>query len=310
MNLENKRILVTGGAGFIGSHLVDRLVDKNKVTVIDNLSSGKKEFVNLNAVFIQGDLLDKKFVLKNVKNFDIIFHLVANPEVRIGVKDTSIHLEQNVLTTYNLLEVMRINQIKNIVFTSTSTVYGEAKQIPTPEHHTLAPISLYGASKVAAESLISAYCHNFDIFSWIFRFANVVGPRGTHGIIFDFINKLRNNPNELEVLGDGKQSKSYIYIDDCIEAMLHGIKNTSYKVNTFNLGSEDQLDVKRIAELVIKEMKLNAKIRYTGNDRGWIGDIPKMLLDSSKIKSLGWKPKYSSEDSVVKTIKALLKEIN
>lgn len=306
-NTKN-RILVTGGAGFVGSHLVDTLVKNNDVTVIDNLSSGKREFVSSKAGFIEEDVTDRKAVLKNVKDFDFVFHLAANPEVRIGVENPSVPFEQNILGTYNILEAMRLNGIKNIAFTSTSTVYGEAKQIPTQESHTLAPISLYGASKVAAESLISAYCHSFGIRSWIFRFANIVGPKGTHGVVYDFIRKLEKNPNELEVLGDGNQSKSYIYVDDCVDAMLFAIKKSSDKVNIFNIGTEDQISAKRIAELVISEMGLNSKISYTGGIRGWVGDVPYMLLDISKLKSLGWELKRNSEDSIKSTIKNLLKE--
>ena len=213
------RILVTGGAGFIGSHLVDRLAEQNKVTVIDNLTSGRGDFLNPRAEFIQADLLADE-ISEHFSGKDIIFHLAANPDVRIGAEDTRIHLEQNVIVTYRVLEAMRVTGVKKLAFTSSSTVYGEALT-PTPEDYgPLTPISLYGASKLACEALISSYCFTFDFKAYIYRFANVIGEGSTHGVIYDFINKLKANPEELEILGDGNQTKSYIHIDDCIEAML------------------------------------------------------------------------------------------
>src|SRR4030067_2169815 len=226
-----KKIIVTGGAGFIGSNLVDRLLLRgNEVIVIDNLSSGKMEFLkehieNPDFKFIRLDLLKLDDLKKTVKDADAVFHLAANPDVRLGASDTKVHLEQNIIVTYNLLEAMRVNKIKNILFTSTSTIYGEATIIPTPENYgPLVPISLYGASKLACEALITSYCSTFDMRSWIFRFANIVGERGTHGIIIDFINKLRKNPEILEILGDGKQNKSYIHVYDCVEAILFAME--------------------------------------------------------------------------------------
>src|SRR3972149_4668366 len=205
-----EKIIVTGGAGFIGSHIVDRLLTLgNQVTVIDNLSSGKMEFLKAHArdpnfKFVKLDILEKEKLKKTIAEADMIYHLAANPDVRLGADDTRVHLEQNIIATYNLLEVMRINKLKNIVFTSTSTVYGEATITPTPEDYgPLIPISLYGASKLACEALITSYCHTFEMNSWIFRFANIVGPRRTHGIIIDFINKLGKDPDSLEILGDG-----------------------------------------------------------------------------------------------------------
>ncbi|MHC1567352.1 MAG: NAD-dependent epimerase/dehydratase family protein [Candidatus Syntropharchaeia archaeon] len=302
-------VLVTGGAGFIGSHLVDRLVREHNVTVIDNLSSGMREYINPKADFIYGDLFDKDFVLEVVKNFDIVFHLAANPDVRIGAENTEIHLNQNIITTYNLLEAMRINGIREIVFTSTSTVYGEAKVMPTPEDYgPMKPISLYGASKLSCEALISSYCHTFDMKSWIYRFANVIGERSTHGVIVDFIEKLRKNPEELEILGDGNQTKSYIHIEDCISGILSGLHGDE-DVNIFNIGSEDQISVKRIAEIIFEEMGISPKIKYTGGRRGWRGDIPQMFLDIKKLKSLGWSPTFNSEESVRKTVRSFLENL-
>lgn len=299
--------IVTGGAGFIGSHLVGTLIKRNEeVVVIDNLSTGNKKFVNKKATFIKGDLKDFDFCLRNIKDADYVYHLAANGDVREGAKDSKLHFNENVIVTYNVLEAMRINNIKNIVFTSTSTVYGEAKKIPTPENYgPLIPISLYAASKLCGESLICAYSSIFDLNAWIYRFANVIGLRETRGVLIDFIKKLNNNPNELEVLGDGTQTKSYIYISDCIEGFLHGIESKG-KVNIFNIGSEDYISVREIAEILIDEMKIKAKIRYTGGKRGWKGDVPKMLLDITKLKKIGWASKYNSKESIKKTIGDLL----
>lgn len=309
-----KKVIVTGGAGFIGSHLVSRLLSNgNDVTVIDNLSSGRMEFLeehitDKNFDFIKMDLLDPENLKKTIINADMIFHLAANPDVRLGAENTRIHLEQNVIATYNLLEAMRINKQRNIAFTSTSTVYGEASTIPTPENFgPLVPISLYGASKLACEALITSYCHTFEMNSWIFRFANIVGPRGTHGIIIDFINKLRKDPNSLEILGDGQQRKSYLHVSDCVEAILFAVKNSHDMANIFNIGSNDTINSTQIGELVAAEMNLNQVVfNYTGGTRGWKGDVPRMLLSIEKLQRLGWKPVNNSKSSVVTAIRSLL----
>ena len=299
-----KRIIVTGGAGFIGSHLVNRLLSTNNdVTVVDNLSSGKLELLDMtdpNLHFIKLDMLNTDDLNTVIKDADIIFHLAANPDVRLGVTDTKVHLEQNVVVTYNLLEAMRINGQKNIVFTSTSTVYGDVDVIPTPENYgPLIPISLYGASKLACEALITSYCHTFDMNSWIFRFANIVGPNGTHGIIIDFINKLKKDPRSLEILGDGKQNKSYIHVSDCIDAILFAVENSHDMANIFNIGSGDTISSTDIGKMVAEEMGLNnVDFTYTGGNRGWKGDVPKMMLSIDKIQKLGWKPTYNSGNSV------------
>ncbi|TRZ88288.1 MAG: SDR family NAD(P)-dependent oxidoreductase [Methanosarcinales archaeon] len=313
MVMKNK-IIVTGGAGFIGSHIVARLLLRgDEVIVLDNLSSGKMEFLkehieNPDFKFIKLDLMNLDDLKKTVKDADAVFHLAANPDVRLGFSDTRVHLEQNIIATYNLLEAMRVNKIKNILFTSTSTVYGEATLIPTPENYgPLVPISLYGASKLACEALITSYCSTFDMNSWLFRFANIVGPRGTHGIIIDFINKLRNNPDSLEILGDGKQNKSYLHVYDCVKAILFAMQNSNEMVNIFNMGSDDTINSTRIGEIVVEEMGLqDVKFKYTGGSRGWKGDVPRMMLSIDKIRSLGWKPSYNSEKSVRDTIRSLL----
>jgi len=314
-----RSVLVTGGAGFIGSHLVDALMAREDyVCVFDNLSTGSLENVrhwldHLNFTFIRGDLLSQSDLKKlEVDDYNIIFHLAANPEVRIGSTDPSIHFQQNVVATYNLLErVRRAGGSPILVFTSTSTVYGEALKIPTPEDYApLKPISTYGASKLACEALISGYAYTYGFKAVILRLANIVGPRSRHGVIHDFIQKLRKNPNELEILGDGTQTKSYLYVSDCVEAILLATENPENHVEVYNVGSEDQVNVKTIAEIVIEEMGLkNVKLKLTGGvdgGRGWKGDVKNMLLDVSKIKALGWKPKLNSKQAVRKTVREIV----
>jgi UDP-glucose 4-epimerase len=313
-SLSGLHILVTGGAGFIGSHVTDRLIEMgNKVTVFDNMSSGRMEFIehnlkNPNFKLIVGELLDTHAIEKACKDIDFVFHIAANPDVRLGAVDTKVHFDQNITATYNVLEAMRKNEVKNIAFTSTSTVYGEAEIIPTPENYgPLVPISLYGASKLACEALITSYSHTFDMNSWIFRFANIIGDRGTHGIIVDFIEKLRKDPAELEILGDGKQSKSYLHVKECVDAMMFSVSNSDREVNIFNIGSEDATNPTRIGEIIVEEMGLdNVKFNYTGGSRGWKGDVPKMMLSINILKELGWKNEWGSQKSVRETVKALL----
>jgi len=307
------RYFITGGAGFIGSHLVDRLASSGEVTVYDNLSSGKKEFIrhhlnSRNFRFVQADLLDLDALNKAIANHDVVFHLAANPDVRAGLTDTRLDLEQGTLTTYNLLEAMRLNEIGKIVFASSSTVYGEAGLKPVSEDYgPLLPISLYGAGKLACEGLISAFCHLFDIQAWIFRIANVVGARSSHGVIFDFINKLKQNPEELEILGDGTQEKPYLYIDDCIDGILFGFEHSQERVNVLNLGSDSSTNVAAIANLLVEAMGLsNVKFSYTGGNRGWRGDIPQVRFDITKIRNLGWKPRYSSDEAVRRAMRDII----
>lgn len=310
------KIVVTGGAGFIGSHLVDELVKRgDDVTVIDNLSGGKLEFIehhikNGSINFVNADLSGNGYICKDVEGADMVYHLAANPDVKLGAMDTKVHLQENIISTYNVLESVRIYGVRNIAFTSTSTVYGEASVIPTPENYgPLMPISLYGASKLACEALISSYCHTFDMNAWIYRFANIIGDRGTHGVIFDFINKLRKNPEKLTILGNGKQSKSYLHVNDCVKAMLFAVDNSRERVNIFNIGSNDRIDVTSIGRIVASEMMLdNVEFEYTGGDRGWKGDVPFMILSIDKIMRLGWKPEHNSEESVRMCVKALLLE--
>jgi len=310
------RYFITGGAGFIGSHLVDRLISSGEVTVYDNLSSGKKEFIQHhsgkhNFHFIQADLLDFATLSEAIAHHDIVFHLAANPDVRAGITNTKLDLQQGTMTTHNVLEAMRLNKISKIVFASSSTVYGEAGTKPVSEDYgPLLPISLYGASKLACEGLISAFCHLFDMQAWVFRFANVVGARASHGVIFDFINKLKQNPREMEILGDGTQEKPYLYIDDCIDDILFGLEHSQERVNVLNLGSDSSTNVTAIANMVVEAMCLSGvKFTYTGGNRGWRGDVPQVRFDITKMKKLGWKPRYSSDEAVRQAIKAILSKM-
>ena len=316
-----KRILITGGAGFIGSHLTEELASRSvELLIIDNLTSGslkniKKPLKNSKVRFMKGDLLDPKAVEKVVRDSEVIYHLAANPEVRVSATNPEIHFVQNVKATFNLLEaVRRLGDLETLVFTSTSTVYGEASKMPTPEDYApLKPISIYGASKLACEALVTAYAYTYGFRAVIYRLANIVGSRSRHGVIYDFIQKLKINPMELEVLGDGKQNKSYLYVKDCVEAMIIGLEKSREHVEILNIGSEDQIMVRDIARIVIEEMGLkDVKIHYTGGvdgGRGWVGDVKDMLLDISKIKSLGWRPKHNSEESVRLTARELIDEL-
>lgn len=308
------KAFVSGGAGFIGSHLVDSLIENgHTVTVYDNLSSGDKQFIQHhlhqeNFTFIKADLLDLKRVKKEIQGHDIVFHLAANPHVRLGEKQTDLDLNQGIVATYNILEAMRHSSIKKIVFSSSSVVYGETQESSLSETYgpTL-PISLYGAGKLGAEGLISAFCGTFDFQTWIYRFANVVGARGTHGVIVDFIEKLRKNPHELEILGDGKQCKPYLYVSDCVDGILFGFTHAQEKMNLFNLSCDTTTTVTRIAEMVAEEMKLkNVSFKYTGGIRGWKGDVPRFQLDAQKINTLGWKATLTSDEAVRKAIRDVL----
>lgn len=311
------RCFVTGGAGFIGSHLVDRLmVEGNQVTVFDNLSSGQVEFIKQhlssdNFSLVEADLLDLNKVKESIAEHDVVFHLAANPDARSGIENTELDLKQETMATFNVLEAMRVNRVKKIVFSSSGTIYGETPVIPLPEDYgPVLPISLYGAGKLASEGLISAFCHTFDMQSWIFRFANIVGRRATHGVIFDFINKLKRNPAELEISGDGTQSKPYLHVADCVDGMLHGFRNSGDRVNVFNLGCSTATDVTTIAQMLIKEMGLNdVKFRYKGGDRGWRGDVPQVRFNVDKINKLGWKARYTSDEAVRQGIREICNDI-
>jgi UDP-glucose 4-epimerase len=312
--------LVTGGAGFIGSHLVEALINNgHNVTLLDNLSSGHKR--NLSGVlgshnlnFLVGDCRFAPDIKEALKNVDAVFHFAANPEVRLELADPKKCYEQNIKATYVLLERIRKSNVETVVLASSSTIYGDASIIPTPESYgPLKPISVYGASKLACEALVSSYCHSFKKKGIIIRPANIVGPRATHGVMLDFIRKLKANPSKLEILGDGTQTKSYLYINDCIDAIIKVFESTEELVAIYNIGSEDQTNVAEISKIITQEMGLkNVKLKFSGGvegGRGWIGDVKNMLLDITKLESLGWRPKLNSKQAVRETAKNLIAEL-
>lgn len=312
------RCFVSGGAGFIGSHMVDRLVaDGHAVVVYDNLALGREDFIRHHYSkpgfqFINGDLLDVPLLQQSMKGAEVVLHFAANSDIVKSAKHTRIDLEQGTIATYNVLESMRFNGVGKIVFTSSSVVYGEAKQLPIPEDYgPLFPISMYGASKLACEALTSAFCHNFGLQSWIYRFANVTGPRATHGVVLDFYRKLQKNPRELEVLGDGKQAKAYVEVRDVVDGMLFGFSHSNESVNYFNLGTDGLTSVTVIANEIIRVLGLtDVDVQFTGGVRGWPGDVPRVSLEMTKLRALGWKAKYSSSDEACKAgIQAILDDL-
>jgi UDP-glucose 4-epimerase len=309
--------LVTGGAGFIGSHLVDRLVsDGWRVRVLDNFSSGRMENIahhrdNRNVEIIRGDLKNLKKTERAVKNIDVVFHYAANPEVRVSTTNPEIHFNENVVATFNLLEAMRRNDVGELVFASSSSVYGEPEEIPVGEEAPIRPVSVYGASKAACENLIHAYSKLYGIKAIILRYANIVGPRLRHGVIWDFINRLKKNPSELEILGDGNQVRSFIYIDDAIEATIIAWRKSDNNFEVYNIASEDWITVDKIADEVISVMELsNVKKTYKPmlHGVGWLGDVKRVALRIEKLKMLGFKPAMKSRDAIRITTKKLLEE--
>ena len=307
---------ITGGAGFVGSAVVAALLSRgDQVVVYDNLSSGRREFLQPlqssgRLELIEADLLDFDTLLSVIETSspEVVWHLAANPDIRYGAEKTDLDLHQGTIATYNVLEAMRRAGLNQIVFSSSSAIYGLPTKLPTPEDYgPLLPHSLYGASKLACEGLVSAFCHTFGFRAWIFRFANVVGPNATHGIIPDLLAKLRRDQTKLEVLGDGRQRKSYIHVSDCVAGMIHGWLHGPDQLNIFNLGTDDDILISRIAEIVLEELGMSeVPIVYTGGEIGWPGDIPVMKLDCSRIKSLGWRPQYSSEQAVRLAVQALI----
>lgn len=306
------RYFVTGCAGFIGSNLVDRLLQNgHEVVGIDNFSTGLKNFLqhaerNSKFSLIETDLLNREVLTDAMKGVDVVFHMAANADVRFGINHPHKDLEQNTIATYNVLEAMRANGVKRIAFASTGSIYGEAKVIPTPEDAPF-PIqtSLYGASKLAAEGLIQAYCEGFGFQSYIFRFVSILGERYTHGHVFDFYKQLQKNPNVLKVLGNGKQKKSYLYVQDCIDAIFFAMDKAQDKINIFNLGTNEYCQVDDSIAWICETLGVIPECEYTGGERGWIGDNPFIFLDCSKINQLGWRPKLSIKEGVVKTVQFL-----
>ena len=306
------RYFVTGGAGFIGSNLVDRLLaESHAVTAYDNLSTGQTRFLDSakkqpNFRLVEGDVLDERKLTDSVKGHDFVFHFAANADVRFGTEHPRRDLEQNTIATYNVLEAMRTHGVKSIAFSSTGSIYGEHDLIPTPENAPF-PIqtSLYGASKLAGEGLIEAYCSGFGFRGFIFRFVSILGERYSHGHVFDFYRSLQKDPSTIQVLGNGKQRKSYLYVQDCVDAMLTVTCKSEFPVNVYNLGTDEYTQVDDSLGWICAKLGVNPKRTYTGGERGWIGDSPFIFLDTQKVRSLGWKPKLTIRQGVEKTVEYL-----
>ncbi|MFP4626089.1 MAG: NAD-dependent epimerase/dehydratase family protein [Natronomonas sp.] len=308
MNLFGRRICLTGGGGFVGSHLAERLVVDNDVVVADHFGNGRREWIPDEASVVEGDLTDAAVVDEAIdEDTELVFHLAADKAV--NTDDPDAQFRRNTAMTANVLERARSVDCDGVAFTSSSTVYGEAPR-PTPEDHApLEPISRYGAAKLAEEGLCSVYAHSHGVRAWIFRFANVVGSRLQRGaVIPDFIHKLDEDPTTLEILGDGRQEKSYMHIDECVEAMCHVVRETDKPVNTYNLGTRTTTSVRRIADIVADEMDLDPTYEFTGGERGWVGDVPRMRLDVEKLADAGWEPSISSDEAVRRATRALLAE--
>jgi UDP-glucose 4-epimerase len=321
--MPDERSLIVGGAGFVGSHLVDRLVERGPVTVFDNLSVGRREFIADHlkagrARLIEADALDLAALSRAVEGHDLVVHLAANPEARWGLERTRLDLEQGTIATYDVLEAMRLAEVPRLIFASSGTVYGETPRACAEQDLGALPISLYGASKLACEGLVSAFSECFGLRAWIYRFGNVVGPRGTHGAALDFLHKLERAARsdhgqgevELEVLGDGTQHKPYLHVTDCVDGMLYGLDHARDRLNVFNLAPADGTSVKRIAELCIAASPTPAAtIRFTGGDRGWPGDVPRSQMSSERMARLGWRVRHSSDEAVQLAVSALAQEV-
>ena len=307
-----RRVFVTGGAGFIGSNLVDRLLaDGHAVTAYDNFATGQRDFLaraqgHAGFRLVEGDVLDADRLRAAVAGHDCVFHLAANADVRFGLEHPRKDLEQNTLATFNVLEAMRAGGVRRIAFSSTGSIYGEPDVFPTPETCPFpTQTSLYGASKLAGEGLIAAYCAGYGFQGYVFRFVSILGERYTHGHVFDFYRKLLDDPREIEVLGNGKQRKSYLYVHDCLDAMLTALEKARAPVNVFNLGTEEYCSVDESLGWICGHLGLEPRRRYTGGERGWVGDSPFIFLDTSKIRALGWRPKLGIRASVLRTLEYL-----
>ena len=308
MSLSSRRVLVTGGAGFIGSHLTKRLLaDGAAVTVVDDLSNGDRDRIPDGADFFEADLTDPDALEGHLEDIDLVFHLAASKHVDTDRPHGQ--FDDNTRMTRNILEAMADAGVTEIAYTSSSTVYGEAPR-PTPEDYApLEPISAYGASKLADEGLLSARAHSHDLTVWNFRFANVVGPRLRGAVIPDFIEKLLDDPEQLTILGDGRQEKSYLHIEDCLDAMCHVVEHADDAMNTYNLGTRTTTSVDRIATIVADELGVDPEREYTGGERGWTGDVPKMRLSIEKLAALGWEPRRSSDEAVRQSTRELINEL-
>lgn len=301
--------LVTGCAGFIGSHMVDRLLSLGyRVIGLDNFSTGQYKFL-INALktpnfkLVEIDLFEARNLSSLFSEVDVVFHFAANADVRFGTEHPRKDLEQNTIVTYNVLEAMRSQNVEKIIFSSTGSVYGESSLTPTPENAPF-PIqtSLYGASKLASEAVIAAYSEGFGLQSYIFRFVSILGERYTHGHVFDFYKKIKLDPLNLDVLGNGKQRKSYLYVQDCIDGIFLALEKSHEKVNIFNLGVDGFCEINNSVKWICEELGVKPIIHYSGGDRGWIGDNPFIYLDTRKIQALGWQPKVNIRDGVIKTL--------
>jgi UDP-glucose 4-epimerase len=308
MNLQDAHVLITGGAGLIGSHLATELVDGNRVRVADDLSKGERDRLPPDVEFERADVTDPDDVERVVTpDLDAVFHLAAHTDTDHA--EPRRLFEENTAMTYNVLERMADVDVRNLVFTSSSTVYGEAPR-PTPEDYApLEPISEYGASKLADEALISTYAGSRGFTAHVFRFANIVGPHQRGNVIPDFIEKLLDDPETLTILGDGRQEKSYLHVEDCVDAIRHVVTHTDEPLNTYNLGSRTTTSVTRIAEIVAEEFGADPEFAYTGGDRGWRGDVPRMRLSIEKLAATGWEPSASSEDAVRRATRELIAEL-
>jgi UDP-glucose 4-epimerase len=305
--LEARTVVVTGGAGFIGSHVVDALLERGaNVRVIDDFSTGFRQFLDPRAELCEASLLEPDAFRAALAGAELVFHLAANADVRHGLEHPRKDLEQNLLATHNLLEAMREHGVRRIAFSSTGAVYGDAPVLPTPEDAPF-PIqtSLYGASKVAAEALLAAYAHGYGFRAAIFRFVSMLGPRYTHGHVFDFWRQLKRDPTQLSVLGDGTQRKSYLHVKDGVRAMLLGVERQREPVSVLNIGHSDWLSVTESIALICRELRVSPRLSFSGGERGWVGDAPKILLDTRRLCSLGWSPSVALSDAIVETLQFL-----
>jgi UDP-glucose 4-epimerase len=309
---EIRRAFVTGGAGFIGSHIVDRLVHEGaEVTIYDSFSTGREEFIrhhvaNPRVRTVRADVLDSERLTVEMAGCDFVFHMQANADVRGGIERRRVDLEQNTEATWNVAEAMRANGVRRIAFASSATVYGEPDVFPTPESYAPLQTSLYGASKLAGEAIIQAYAEYFGITCYIFRFVSWIGARYTHGVIFDFMRKLLTDARMLDILGDGRQRKSYLDVTDGIEGIFHAIRHAKARKNVFNLGHDEIMNVRNLADIVVRELGLKGvEYRTTGGERGWLGDSPFVHLDTGRLKALGWRPRVSIAEGVRNTVRYL-----
>ncbi|MHA1731053.1 MAG: SDR family NAD(P)-dependent oxidoreductase [Promethearchaeota archaeon] len=317
--MGSKRVLVTGGAGFIGSHLVDELVSRgHSVTVVDNLSSSTTRYLDQHiekgrVTFFKKDIRDVKFLAENLSPVDTIYHMAADPDVKTSVEKPVNSFDTNVVGTVNLLEYMRKGDVGEMFFASSGgTLYGEVENFPISEAELLRPISPYGASKAASEVYLSAYANAYGLKIVSGRYANIFGPRSNHGVTYDFFHKLRSDPDRLQILGDGTQKKSYLYVDDCVAASLllgERLERQERPYDFFNVGSDEWVTVSELAGMLVETLGLeNVEFEYTGGDRGWVGDVPRMLLSVEKLKGLGWAPKYSFREGLELYIQWLTEE--